>query len=635
MVRLLHLIIFSFIAFYSFSQPWRSRLYPTNWTPSDTNDFYVDAFLQDYSYAGYKYGEVPLPTPNGQVFDVTKPPYNADKTGVNDATIAIQTAINAAQINGGGVVYLPAGMYKVNPGTNNFCLRITKEDIILKGDGVGRTFILNSSFQMADKSIISVSGSSAWNATPSSIARLRTDVMNPTTTLPIDNPALFAVGDMVMVRNFINDDWINEHNENEWLGEGANLRGIMYCRYIKAVDRTMRTITLDVPLRYALKVRDNAMVFKLNGMISEVGLSDFSIGNVQHPGVTGYGEEDHRIAGTAAFDCEGSFVIRYNSVVNAWIKNVSTYRPSTNSTGTHMLSNGILINNSKNVTIENCSMSYAQYGGGGGNGYAYRISANETLITNSTSSHVRHGYVFSSMWCSGNVIHKCKDINTGFQTGNTGNMRTNGIDSDHHQHFSQSNLIDSSYCENSAFVAFYRNFGSVPKHNLTSTHTTFWNIIATGSRSYSVWTQQSRYGYAIGTSGTTTTIRTNENGTGSGLKTLPIDISEGQGRGTTLVPQSLYKDQLTRRLNQLVLDLNVNEVKTFDEEPKNYSPNPFHTAILISHDGPYSIYNFSGTKVTQGNCLGNCDVGADLQPGSYILELGFPDRLKQIKLLKQ
>jgi len=45
---------------------------------------------------------------------VTAAPYNADSTGVTDATGAIQKAINAVGALNGGVVYLPAGKYRLN-----------------------------------------------------------------------------------------------------------------------------------------------------------------------------------------------------------------------------------------------------------------------------------------------------------------------------------------------------------------------------------------------------------------------------------------------------------------------------------------------------------------------------------------
>ncbi|WP_158629988.1 glycosyl hydrolase family 28-related protein [Cohnella sp. AR92] len=54
------------------------------------------------------------------LYDVTQSPYNAAYTSVGtvlptvDATSAIQSALNAAGTAGGGVVYLPAGWYRVN-----------------------------------------------------------------------------------------------------------------------------------------------------------------------------------------------------------------------------------------------------------------------------------------------------------------------------------------------------------------------------------------------------------------------------------------------------------------------------------------------------------------------------------------
>ena len=46
------------------------------------------------------------------IYNVRNAPYNADYTGVNLATTGIQNAINAANTAGGGIVYVPAGVYK-------------------------------------------------------------------------------------------------------------------------------------------------------------------------------------------------------------------------------------------------------------------------------------------------------------------------------------------------------------------------------------------------------------------------------------------------------------------------------------------------------------------------------------------
>jgi len=60
---------------------------------------------------------------------VTNAPYSADSTGAQDATTAIQSAINAVASQGGGVVFIPAGQYRVS---GNLTLGY---DVVLQGGG--------------------------------------------------------------------------------------------------------------------------------------------------------------------------------------------------------------------------------------------------------------------------------------------------------------------------------------------------------------------------------------------------------------------------------------------------------------------------------------------------------------------
>ncbi len=621
------LYLFLFVHYFANAQSWRSGLYPDDWEPSSTKIFYSDAFLQDYSYAGYARSEKVLPSATGTLYNVTKAPYNADKTGANDATAAIQKAINAAQTAGGGIVYLPTGTYKVSPGANTYALLINKSNVYLKGDGVGKTFILNTSYKMKNKNIINVDGDGSWINSFYAETLISSDLTTPTKVIPVKDPTLFAVGDMVMLRNYMNNAWINEHKETTWLGYGATLQGLQYCRYITAIDVANKKVTVDVPIRYTLKTRDTATMFKIKYMINDVGLSDFSIGNVQHPGTTGWGEDDFKVSGTSGYDCDGTNVILYNLVVNGWIKNVSTYQPTGNTTKTQYLSNGIVVNNCKNITIDNCHLSHSQYGGNNGNGYAYRVASNEVLISNSSSEFTRHGYVFATMKASGNVIHKCKDIQTGVQCGNTGNMEVGGWGSDHHMHFSHSNLIDNCYSENSTFIAYYRPYGSNPQHRITSAHSAFWNIASAGTMGYCVWTQQARYGYAIGTSGTSATVFTKANEAGSETITNPVDISEGEGKGETLLPQSLYADQLIKR----VKGLGVENEEIFNESTIRISPNPVKDKLKISGTTAtekWIIYDIKGVFVMSG--FGDEAFIESLPSGAYFIEV---DK-KRIKFVK-
>jgi hypothetical protein len=90
------------------AQTWRSALYPEDWTPG-----YKDAqgrFLHDFSYAGYRRGEAPIPDPPpGAAYTVNVvTQFGADNTGVGDSTLAIQRAIDDVGAAGEGIVYLPA-----------------------------------------------------------------------------------------------------------------------------------------------------------------------------------------------------------------------------------------------------------------------------------------------------------------------------------------------------------------------------------------------------------------------------------------------------------------------------------------------------------------------------------------------
>jgi len=57
--------------------------------------------------------ETDIPASSGTgIYNVTSSPYNADSTGATMATTAIQNAIDDANNAGGGIVYVPAGVYK-------------------------------------------------------------------------------------------------------------------------------------------------------------------------------------------------------------------------------------------------------------------------------------------------------------------------------------------------------------------------------------------------------------------------------------------------------------------------------------------------------------------------------------------
>ena len=507
------------------AQNWRSSLYPTNWTPPTTKNFYTDEFIQDYSYAGYHLGIDDIPNITRNIIDVTKAPYNADKTGAINSTTAIQNAINAAQNAGGGVVYMPTGTYKVSPqGIKTFCLQISKSNIVLRGDGIGKTFIYNEETNMTRKSIINiVGGGNNWEATGLNVTLISSDLMGPTTVIPLAAPIKFKVGDWVIVRNNASDAWCTEHKETDWVGFQNNLDGTMHYRKVTAVNLTRGTITIDAPIRYALKTRDNARVYMAPTMNSEIGLEDFSIGNKEvvtntnewlevdangNPRPGFLDDNAHKDVTKGAYKCFLSFLISVDGIRDSWIQNVSSYKPTGNVYRTHMLSGGIVMNQCRGITLDNMYVGFAQYGAGA-NAYGYRIESNDCLLKNCKAEVTRHGFVFSLFSASGNVIHKCTDLNTGRCTANsTTDVKTQNSCSDFHMHFSPSNLIDQMTLNASAWNATHQlGVGSDPTHNAVSAHSTFWNTTATNSPTgYCIRTSQTRTGYVIGTSGNTPNV---------------------------------------------------------------------------------------------------------------------------------
>ncbi len=95
--------------------------------------------LFDYSYAGYKLGEEGIP----EKFETLKVFNVVDYGAIPNDTIsdqdAIQATINAAELNGGGIVFFPPGEFLVNvKPTEANPIIITTSNIILKGSGAGK-----------------------------------------------------------------------------------------------------------------------------------------------------------------------------------------------------------------------------------------------------------------------------------------------------------------------------------------------------------------------------------------------------------------------------------------------------------------------------------------------------------------
>jgi hypothetical protein len=353
---------------------WRSELYPQEWLPPVNTNFETNKLIQDFSYAGYHRGERSLPDVTTRIVDAVRQ-FDADPTGELDSTAAIQQAIDEVQKAGGGVVFLPEGIYRLslNEKTGS-CLTINASNIILRGAGADKTRLLNTNTVMRIKIIIKVRPNTFGWELPAkgnkddkrSETLLRQDVLTPTRLIHVESTEGFAAGDWIVLRADATEDFIAEHNSTDlWGGHGKTLRGVSFLRQLKAVHPEVRAVEIDIPVRYYLKIRDQARMHHASEMLEEIGLEDFSIANLENTNEEGWGEPAYKSEETGAAEVHGSYAIQFANIRNGWIRRIKSWHPEQNKTKTHILAGGIRCDWSRSITIEECDFQWPQYGGGG------------------------------------------------------------------------------------------------------------------------------------------------------------------------------------------------------------------------------------------------------------------------------
>lgn len=498
---------------------WRSILYPANWTPSYEDN--AGRYLHDFSYAGYHYGEDDPPSPApGTVFNAVTG-YGADNTGASDATAAIQSAIADASV-AGGVVFLPEGLYRCDG-----VLAVTSPGVVIQGEGQDKTKLY---FTKTDGMAYNAHVSFRGNVTRGTDILLAQDGESRSFDVYVDDASSLSVGDEVSLGWVITDEFIAEHNmTGTWVVFVGQWKPI-FRRTVAAVDTSSspHKVTFDVPLRYAARVRDDASLREESGYLSECGIESLSIANA--------------VDWDTAWSLNQVDAISMLNVKDCWIRNINSFAsPHPDADGYHLQSNGLLVEQSKRVTVENCHLQRTQNRGSGGNGYLFQVgTSNEVLTRDCVGLAGRHNFIQNwDFGTTGCVWLRCRSA------GST-NMVSKDIPiglpaySEFHHSLSMACLVDSCRLDDGWYAGNRRDESSGAGH--TSTENVFWNTRGNGKiRSY-----QYGVGYVIGTSGvsvSTSLLNVPAEGT------APEDYVEGAGSGMTLEPHSIYEDQRSRRLS--------------------------------------------------------------------------------------
>lgn len=510
----------------------RSALYPEYWTPGFSlshPDYDQTLLLQDYSYAGYRNGEQALPEATSGIIQVA-----ASIDGSSDTSGAIQAALDQAAANGGGIVYLPAGLYRIDRP-----ISIEGSNIVLRGAGSGQTrlwFRDGGGTTEEHKINLLVTGASWLNEEARDVWEITERGKIFDTSVELINTDGIQRGDDISIAWEITEDFKAEHNsEDYWYHSELGARKTFFRRTVTQVDGNR--VHFKVPLRYPVKLRDNPVVLRASGYASENGIEALSFTNA-------VGVEQ----AWASFDQATAIVLRFCK--DCWIRDVKSF--AREGASHHIRSHGITIERSFRVTVADSHLAKTEHLGEGGNGYLFQLTrTNEVLIRDSTGHDGRHNFTINwDFGASGNVFQRIESsgglVCSSLENQLAGNCNLGP--SDFHHALAIANLFDSAKIDDGLQVG-NRQQWSVGAGQ-TGTQNLFWNITGAGK----VYAYNQGVGYVIGT-GTSINVSTDlalgtwpESHLSPG--TAPEDFTELLGEANELVPQSLYDDQLERRLKQ-------------------------------------------------------------------------------------
>lgn len=440
--------------------------------------------LPDFSHAGYKNGDEPIPT--GGNVDKILATLEPSTTKQNDAT-RIQEAINEAASAGKdangirGVILLKKGAYYLS---QQAALNLNVEGVILRGEGYTNdpteSTVIYDDFDYGRRadtqpnwgttlSIGNNTGGSYWTNGRSQQTEVLDDTVHVGTyavKIQYNASNTWNEGDLIVLDFPVGDKWFetvewggNTDSSKKW--STSMMNGISYHRYIKKVEHdgtASTTLTMDAPVFYSLAKADAAgsglQVWKISqtNTYKNIGIENLRI-QVLLPGSYTGADEHH-----------STNAIRFSYAENCWAKNVAT---------AGFVQAGFVFSNSSRITIKD---SYAldpkgdlAITNGGERYYNFNFNDNSQLILldNCYARGGRHNYVSNgTSRVSGIVVYNCKSEYS----------RTS---SEGHRLWTQGMLFDSYEDFNPAgtfgVLGFYNRNNMGSGHGYAMAHGVMWN----------------------------------------------------------------------------------------------------------------------------------------------------------------
>ncbi len=457
--------------------------------------------IVDFSYAGYHYGEVPLPVVEQAA---TVGPVDGDDTGQIQAALDEIAALEPDADGFRGALLLEPGTYEI-AGT----LHVNQSGVVLRGSGDGDDPEVDTILQAVGDDphqravvVLGSGDSTPWDSAPG-IDVSDAFVQVGSRSLNVEDASGFAVGDRVVVRHPSTQAWIDALDGGGVISDAPWAPGnidIVYYRTLTAVDGS--ELTFDAPLFNHLDASlATASVDHVtaSNVISESGVENLRI-DIQ---TTGGEDENH------AWDA-----ISVMGAEHVWVTNV---------TALHFGKSAVYTVGALHVTVSDVGAYDPVAIRTGGRMYNFDTEARSQLVlfTQCDATGGRHNFISNgASSASGNVWHRCG---------------SSGSDSEGHRQWSQALLFDATNEQGDGHAQFINRGDYGTSHGWGAAHSVIWN----SSGIITVQKPPTAQNYAIFSTGTL-----DETGP------FPGELGFVEQQTGTLAPESLYEAQLCDRLQR-------------------------------------------------------------------------------------
>ncbi|MEM7798719.1 MAG: CARDB domain-containing protein, partial [Chloroflexota bacterium] len=443
---------------------------PDNPEPPDGNFDAYDFNEIDYSNVGLTNG---IPT------------YTNEIRVTSRSQSAIEAAIEDAYESGQPTkIILQAGDYNISGD-----LRIDHSNIILAGEnnGCGATrLIFGSSSSGSDRDSGIIVGKSGlkpweWDSTDLSI-----NGSFNSTIITVDNPNLFSNGDYILLRQNHNNqlnriEWKKDYDRQDdldgkydWVKDTAGQMN-------KIIGINGNQLTLEGALNMEYTTGLDARIYKVEGMVSGVGIENLTI------------ERQSHVSGKKYEDASGN--ISFSYATESWIRGVQ----SINSVKAHIT----LYRSYKNEIRGN--YLYASFNnGGGGHGYGVVLKnqTSDTLIENNIAKLLRHSYIVQQGG-NGNIFGYNYSTDTYGYTDGPTDLGEIYPDLSTHGSFAHGNLFEGNQAQSAkvdnvhasnVWNFFFRNRLEQDIQNFTPANRQILLDNEKGYQTPHLWIQENQYG---------------------------------------------------------------------------------------------------------------------------------------------